>query len=1016
MANSVVKVPIPDAPTLTVTTTGATAENTAYKMEVPSDSSNPVTITAPNGQQFKWQPTELAYRDSSGQMDYIVGSSPTSLSVLSRQARYLRTFPSADDWFNTDGNKVKHWTVLNEPPRTPASYLGAGIEFGVSGIVSGIPLPTGSHKTIDADPFFFPEPIIKDFAGNEIRGRYEVTDTTEGQQLFIWFDADYLNTATYPVMIDPTTVVSAAYDTSGNGGRKLVRTTSGDLYCSLKNTNYLYLYKSTDNGTTWTQVSSINANGGLPNTSATGDSANEEPSSWALAVDSLNNLHTVFTVDITNGSGIVEGRVYYVKGTDLTAVTVIYDAGGSYVQKDISIAIDGNDAIHLAWSGKTSTYPNSFNIRYSKSTDGGATWASPTQLTSVNISGVDFKNPSISINGSGNPIIVNDWHNGTSAYEIHARYFDGSAWSLTKVVYNGNSYAQYNPCAAVDSNGVIHVVWYGFDSTDNAVSNIRYSKSSDGGATWSSMIKLTSGNSYPQGSPSIVVDKNNKLYVFFQGRDPNISTSYDQIRKVIHDGTWGSVMTLTNNTTNHARYPASLWSKFNMNSDDAVRWIWQDMQASAVQYDSITLNTAPNAPTLGTRTNFDATESADFTWTFSDPDSGDSQSAYQLLIKRSSDGVIVVDTGKVASTTAKHTLAGATLTNNVQYQWQVRTWDKSDAVSPYSNLASFYTSAKPTVSITDPATDGTTVSTSSLTVQWSFSDPESEGQSAYQVKLTDSADVILWDSGKTSSISARSKTIEYTLANTTDYKVKVMVWDAKDVKSVEVVRTFKTSFTPPAKPTVTITDQSTYGYLNIAVSNPAPAVGEPNVTSNDIYRRKQGETAWVRIVRGIPANGYYRDYAAASDVTYEYKARAVGDNDITTDSEYAAGNITLTGVWLHDIQDAEGTAHHFKYDGQRRRSTWQAEVSMRQFAGRKRPVAEFGEMDEGKINVQVEMVQEDSDYAKLESLVQRKGTVCYRDGRGRKMFGIIKALPITDDKIGYTTSIEVTETAFSEVV
>lgn len=59
-------------------------------------------------------------------------------------------------------------------------------------------------------------------------------------------------------------------------------------------------------------------------------------------------------------------------------------------------------------------------------------------------------------------------------------------------------------------------------------------------------------------------------------------------------------------------------------------------------------NLAPTAPTLGPRSNFDASASARFTWTFNDPNPNDTQSAFQLDINTSS-GVDNFDTGRLSN-------------------------------------------------------------------------------------------------------------------------------------------------------------------------------------------------------------------------------------------------------------------------------------------------------------------------------------------------------------------------------
>jgi hypothetical protein len=78
----------------------------------------------------------------------------------------------------------------------------------------------------------------------------------------------------------------------------------------------------------------------------------------------------------------------------------------------------------------------------------------------------------------------------------------------------------------------------------------------------------------------------------------------------------------------------------------------------STQYIVDTFNVAPTAPTLSPKTNFDATASATFSWTFNDPNAGDTQSAYQLQINSSS-GVYRYDSAKVTASAATYIGAGA---------------------------------------------------------------------------------------------------------------------------------------------------------------------------------------------------------------------------------------------------------------------------------------------------------------------------------------------------------------------
>lgn len=425
-------------------------------------------------------------------------------------------------------------------------------------------------------------------------------------------------------------------------------------------------------------------------------------------------------------------------------------------------------------------------------------------------------------------------------------------------------------------------------------------------------------------------------------------------------------------------------------------------------------NQPPTAPTGLTRSNFDATAAANFTWTFNDPDAGNTQSAYQLVITKVSDGSTVKDTGKVTSATSLYTLPAGTLTNGIQYQWKVACWDNSDAGGPYSTLATFYTSGKPSATITTPTADGATIASSGLIVTWSFSDPESEGQSAYQLKLTDNADVLLWDSGQIMDNVATSRALSYTLLNNASYKVKLTVWDAKGVAGNEVVRTFVTSFTPPAVPTLTHVDDNTRGSITINITNPAPSGNQPSINYNDVYRRKQSETSFIRIATNIPNNGSFIDYTPASGQVYEYKVTANGNNGTSSDSTILSSLITVPYTQLSMVSSYIQWITLMYYAP--RQEKRQVERAMTQYAGRPSRVAEYGEHTDLDLGLSFS-IRKSSDVDTLRTFCESRQILLYRDNRGRREFVTTDGADIQDQNPNYwIVSINFQRTSYAEAV
>jgi len=387
-------------------------------------------------------------------------------------------------------------------------------------------------------------------------------DTVNGR---LGFSEGFQSTTTYD-RSTPTTVVASAFDTSGNGGRKLVRLSNGWLVSAVFASGFspvpsIVFYKSSD-GTNWSQLCYIGASGFNPTGFAISSYENKVCCIYAkaTAVESVSFDATIVTNINLNSAA--------------TSVDSNQTATGQ-----CSIEADSLGYLHETHCSKNASLPNSFNIRYSKSIDGGVSWSAVTQVTSEINASKQLIDPCIIIQ-NGYPKICYHFANSTTENSIRIDRFNGTIWS-TNIIYDGVSYTQSNPSTIVDSAGVIHVVWYGTDSTDNSVNNIRYSKSTDGGVTWSTMLKLTTGNSYTQAYPSITFDSNNNLYVLWEGNTTS-SPSYIQVRKIIYSSSsWGSVTTLTSNTTGSAHYPSTC-SNFTGFTDPLC--IYQDNQAVAVKF------------------------------------------------------------------------------------------------------------------------------------------------------------------------------------------------------------------------------------------------------------------------------------------------------------------------------------------------------------------------------------------------------------------------------------------------
>jgi len=188
----------------------------------------------------------------------------------------------------------------------------------------------------------------------------------------------------------------------------------------------------------------------------------------------------------------------------------------------------------------------------------------------------------------------------------------------------------------------------------------------------------------------------------------------------------------------------------------------------------------------------------DLSWTFSDPDSGDSQTGYRILVSSvqtllNTNIGTSWDTGKVSSSQNLVTYSGLELRPGLTYYWKVMVWDNGDVSSTYSTVASFSMTQTPPAPNNPPNAPSNLLCnnqtnpkgvTGTPTLSWTFSDPDSGNtQSAYRVLVADSITGINGNNGNkwdTNKVVSSANNVLYggsSLAGGLTYYWKVMVWD-----------------------------------------------------------------------------------------------------------------------------------------------------------------------------------------------------------------------------------------------
>lgn len=108
---------------------------------------------------------------------------------------------------------------------------------------------------------------------------------------------------------------------------------------------------------------------------------------------------------------------------------------------------------------------------------------------------------------------------------------------------------------------------------------------------------------------------------------------------------------------------------------------------------------------------------------------------------------------------------------------------------------------------------------------------------------------------------------------------------------------------------------------------------------------------------------------------------------------------TFLGVYVHDPVDPAGTLTSFLYSASLSVDNVASNANLLVFAGREFPVAEFGENATQSVDLSITIPFDDSWRSLVDSAqgyALFRGTLTFRDGRGRIIYGVIQAVRVTD--------------------
>ncbi|MEW5759567.1 MAG: hypothetical protein AB1779_02230 [Candidatus Thermoplasmatota archaeon] len=254
----------------------------------------------------------------------------------------------------------------------------------------------------------------------------------------------------------------------------------------------------------------------------------------AIAIDKKNSLHIAVSGARENVSGIY----YYTESPDYAEFE--FPIRVSNFGSAPSIAVDHKGVVHITFTALKKGFFDS-HIFYSKSAENDKSFCPLIRVDDSNNQTSQLY-PSIGLDSKNGVYIVwEDLRNsdGTDPDIYLAKSSDGGL-SFGKNIKVDDTLGVYNPqffpSIAIDSFDIVHVVWK--DARDKYQGyHIYYSKSIDGGETFSKNIKVydDEGNKSYHGTPSATVDSDGNVHVVWSdNRSGNWHTYYAKGTQLYH--------------------------------------------------------------------------------------------------------------------------------------------------------------------------------------------------------------------------------------------------------------------------------------------------------------------------------------------------------------------------------------------------------------------------------------------------------------------------------------------------
>jgi hypothetical protein len=426
----------------------------------------------------------------------------------------------------------------------------------------------------------------------------------------------------------------------------------------------------------------------------------------------------------------------------------------------------------------------------------------------------------------------------------------------------------------------------------------------------------------------------------------------------------------------------------------------------------------------------DLTQDNVITWTHNDGGDGAAMSAFSIQYSSDGGSTWTALVTNQAATVPANTLPANTLTNGQTYQFEVQDEGIASAgFGPWSSNLTITGVSTPVVTITSPVA---APSTGHLTVAWTYSQAQSSPQTQFSIQVRDSSDNVVDDIQGTTATSVDLPT-HY--GNGQAYVLSLLVVCALGAATT-VTLNFTPSYAIPAVTTTAVSYQPLTGTALISMDAGTPATGESVAVGASVERSLDGGVTWVILAPNltlpvdfidplptVAGNNTYRVTSISAEPAY----RANDPITLTTPqgtldgsgSPWVSGWIFVS--WGDSFSNLVATRSNTTTS--ETRSGSRAVVPM---MGTRYPAVQFGANRSRVVSVTASAMRPRDPSAEPDFAWDSPGTdwldmaddatiVCYRDYTGRRIFGMLGDMQVSDPQPGRSDlTFTVTEVTFTE--